>query len=144
MTVVRRLATLLGLEKEKIFFISKLLDREHVKVDGLLECLVDGVDCFVSAYGNTSREFRHSKSREFPNLGTILRYPHFLELGFGCTIVCLHVLTEQLLCKSAQHPDVEANAEAAAALTSNINLLMEECRKLSRYMLYLMVASAAS
>ena len=49
----------------------------------------------------------------------------------------MHVLTEQLLCKSAQHPDVETNA--AAAHTSSINLLMEECRKLSRYMLYLIV-----
>jgi hypothetical protein len=123
------LATFLGIQNKKIFFISKLLDREHVKVDGLLECLVDGVDRFVSHHGNAG---------ELRNLEAVFRDPRFLDLGFGSTILSMHVLTEQLLCKSAQHPDVETNA--AAAHTSNINLLMEECRKLSRYMLYLMVA----
>lgn len=134
MALVRRLATLLGLGKEKIFFISKLLDTEHVKVDGLLECLVDGVDRFVFPFAY--------RSRELPNLGAIFRDPRFLDVGFGSTILSMHVLTEQLLCKSAQHPDVEANAAAAAEAdhTSSINLLMEECRKLSRYMIYLIVA----
>ena len=84
MTVVRRLATFLGLEKEKIFFISKLLDRDHVKVDGLLECLVDGVDRFVSQHGNARELLR--------NLEAVFRdAPGFLDLGFGSTIssVCM-------------------------------------------------------
>lgn len=131
MAVVRRLATLLGLGKEKLFFMSKLLDREHVKVDGLLECLLGGIDRFVYPFAYPSREL--------PNLGAIFRDPRLLDVGFGSTILSMHLLMEQLLCKSAQHPDVEANE--AAAYTSSINLLMEECRKLSRYMIYLFVAS---
>ena len=67
-----------------------VLDREHVKVDGLLECLVDGVDRFV--YGNP---------RELLNLGATFRDPRFLDYGFGSTILSMHVLTEKILCKSA-------------------------------------------
>ena len=52
MAMVIRMAALFGVEKEKLFWISKLLDREHIKVDGvLLKCLVDRVDPYPSNPG---------------------------------------------------------------------------------------------
>ncbi|CAO2200941.1 unnamed protein product [Urochloa humidicola] len=120
MAVVRNLAASFGIEKKKLFWMSQLLDREHIKVDiTIAECLLGGVH-------------RMRSPEKMPKLGSILRD---LQVGFSFGIACIHLLTEAHLSK--YHPSgVEANDEAAY-----INVLVEECRKLSRYMMYLMVAS---
>ncbi|CAL5007661.1 unnamed protein product [Urochloa decumbens] len=120
MAAVRQLAALFGVEKMKLLWMSKLLEREHVKVDGvLIKCLLDRIGLLDSP-------------KALPNLG-----PHLNLMGstFDMVTIVLHVLTEKHLSKYSPS-DLEGNE--AAAYT---NGLVEDCRKLSRYMMYLMVAS---
>ena len=118
MTMIIRMAKLFGVEKEKLFWISKLLDREHIKVDGvLLKCLVDSV------------EHIHNPG-ELPNIIDRYLREERVKVGFLLDVIGFHVLTEVHLIKY-RRSDPDTNA------------LVEDCRKLSRYryMMYLMVAS---
>ncbi|CAL4997418.1 unnamed protein product [Urochloa decumbens] len=120
MAAVRQLATLFRVEKKKSLLMSKLLEREHVKVDGvLIKCLLDRIG-------------RLDSPKALPNLG-----PHLNLMGstFDMVTIVFHVLTEKHLSKYSPS-DLEGNE--AAAYT---NVLVEDCRKLSRYMMYLMAAS---
>ncbi|KAJ1276096.1 hypothetical protein BS78_05G188100 [Paspalum vaginatum] len=136
MIVVWKLATLLGVGKKKIFSMSKLLGREHVSVDGVLKCVLHG-------FGRLS-----GSPKELPNLHLLLFRPGregFLVSGLGFAIVNVHALTEALLSKYYMIPqsDVEATSSSettAAHQHTNNSALVEECQKLSRYMMYLMVA----
>ncbi|CAO2187468.1 unnamed protein product [Urochloa humidicola] len=123
MVVVRKLVALFGVKKKSLLWMSKLLDTQHVKVDRMiLECLLGGVGHI-------------SSPEKLPKLGSFLRVQATnLDLGFGVSVVCIHVLTEAHLSKCPVS-GMEANESAY------IVVLMEECRKLSRYMMYLMVAS---
>ncbi|RLN04151.1 hypothetical protein C2845_PM13G06250 [Panicum miliaceum] len=47
MNMTRKLATSIGVDKEKIFWLSKLLDTEYVKADKVMECLVEATSNFV-------------------------------------------------------------------------------------------------
>ncbi|RLN03464.1 uncharacterized protein C2845_PM13G06230 [Panicum miliaceum] len=123
MTMVIRMATLFGVEKEKVFWISKLLDREHIKVDRvLLKCLVDRVDCPGGTPGALPTIiFRCLRG---DGIGPLAE-------GFILDAIGYHVLTEAHLRKYPRS-DVDA---------ADTNALVEHCQKLSRYMMYLMVAS---
>ncbi|XBI05513.1 hypothetical protein VPH35_133674 [Triticum aestivum] len=110
MTMVKWFANLVGAERKKIFWISKLLDTEYVDVgETTMECVVEEI-----------RRLRDEGyiqfSKEWANFfGTIA--------DFGASIVLLHALTEKHLSK---HP------------TSGEVGMMEVCRKLSNYMMYLL------
>ncbi|KQK23580.1 uncharacterized protein LOC100832216 [Brachypodium distachyon] len=127
MSMTRKLAKSVGAKKEKIFWLSKLLDTEYVKADKVMECLEETVVRFVCE----PHEFE--KIREWPNLDSLLRYAQvFYIADFGFAIVFMHMFTEQHLSK---YPCSDVEADVAA----DIEVLVEVCRKLSRYMMHLLV-----
>jgi len=111
MTMVIRMATLFGVEKEKMFWISKLLDRDHIKVDSeLLKYLVDGVN------------YRIVDAIELPEIfKSYLREEEedtLLEIGFSLFVIGSHVLTEKHL-RDDRYPrssSVAADDEEAALI----------------------------
>jgi hypothetical protein len=121
MAVVRKLAALFGAEKRKLLWMSKLLDGEHVKVDRMIvESLLDG-GCRIRS------------PEKLPNLDSFLREFYFQEAGLGACLISIHVLTEVHLSKYTL-------SGMAAHEEASIKVLVDECQKLSRYMMYLMVA----
>ncbi|RCV29602.1 hypothetical protein SETIT_6G025400v2 [Setaria italica] len=47
MNMTRKLATSIGVDKEKIFWLSKLLDTEYVKADKVMECFMEATSSFI-------------------------------------------------------------------------------------------------
>ncbi|XP_062192410.1 uncharacterized protein LOC133895902 [Phragmites australis] len=128
MNMARKLATSIGVEKEKIFWLSKLLDTEYVKVDKEMECLAEAAGCFVR------EPYEFQRTREWPNLDPLLRYAQvFYIADFGFAIVFMHLVTELHLSK---YPCSDVEADVAA----DIEVLVEVCRKLSRYMMHLLIS----
>ncbi|XP_062192536.1 uncharacterized protein LOC133896037 [Phragmites australis] len=121
MTLVRKLATLLRVERKKIFWMSKLLDTKNVKADEMMGCLLEVLN-------------RLSDPREWPNLGLNCLGLFEGDMDFGIAIVFLHMITELHL---NEYPC--SDVVAADTATGDINVLVAECRKLSRYMMYLLV-----
>ncbi|KAF7005003.1 hypothetical protein CFC21_020157 [Triticum aestivum] len=116
MTMVKWLADLVRVERKNIFWISKLLDTEYVDVDEMT------MDCVAKEISQLRHVGGPIKSgRDWPNL-----------LGeradFGAAIVLFHVLTDKHLSRypPSHPPDMEEFG------------MMEVCRKLSNYMMYLL------
>lgn len=128
MNMTRKLSTSIGVEKEKLFWLSKLLDVEYVKADKVMECLVEAASSFIS------QPFEFQRTREWPNLDPLLRYAQvFYIADFGYAIVFMHMVTELHLSK---YPCSDIEADVAA----DIDGLVEVCQKLSRYMMYLLLS----
>ncbi|KAI5009321.1 hypothetical protein ZWY2020_011458 [Hordeum vulgare] len=124
MSMVKWLADLVRVERKKIFWMSKLLDTEYVDVDEMtLECVAKEISHLRHVGGPIE------SGRDWPKL-----------LGeradFGAAIVLFHVLTDKHLSRypHSPSPDMEANT----AGVGTINNMMEVCRKLSNYMMYLL------
>ncbi|KAF7032079.1 hypothetical protein CFC21_043301 [Triticum aestivum] len=118
MAMVKWFAGLVHVEKKKIFWMSKLLDTECVDVDEFtMECIAGQI-------------------RLFRDVNSLVGYIRLSMLwnnllasipDFGIGIVALHVLTEKHL------------SEVHEANTAGVGMnMMEVCRKLSRYMMYLL------
>jgi hypothetical protein len=128
MNMTRKLSTSIGVEKEKLFWLSKLLDVEYVKADKVMECLVEAASSFIS------QPFEFQRTREWPNLDPLLRYAQvFYIADFGYAIIFMHMVTELHLSK---YPCSDIEADVAA----DIDGLVEVCQKLSRYMMYLLLS----
>ncbi|CAO2187327.1 unnamed protein product [Urochloa humidicola] len=102
--------------------LSRLLDTEYVKADGMPECLMEAADLL-----------QQQGPKEWPVLGPFLRrmLASHEQADFGYTIVLTHVVTELHLRK---YQNAVSGMEAAEA-----NVLVGLCRKLSQYMMYLLV-----
>ncbi|OEL32603.1 hypothetical protein BAE44_0006378 [Dichanthelium oligosanthes] len=127
MNMTRKLAILVGVKKEKIFWVSKLLDTEYVKADKVMECLTEAASFFIR------QPYEFEKTREWPNLDPFLRHAQvFYIADFGLAIVFMHMVTELHLSK---YPCLDIEEDVAA----DIDVLVEVCQKLSRYMMHLLL-----
>uniref|UniRef100_A0A0A9BTT2 DUF4220 domain-containing protein n=1 Tax=Arundo donax TaxID=35708 RepID=A0A0A9BTT2_ARUDO len=140
MTLVRRFMDMVGVEKKKIFWMSKLLDTEQVDVGTMM---TEHVAKEVSLLRD---EFylgpRHKGPREWTKLGLLLeRTQASLVADFGQAIVFMHKLTEVHLNKYPHHPTSDMEADAASTDTDIPFGIVEICRKLSNYMMYLLVTN---
>lgn len=128
MNMTRMLATSIGIDKEKIFWLSKLLATEYVKADKVMECLMEATSSFIR------EPYEFQRPREWPNLDPLLRYAQvFYIADFGFAIVFMHMITELHLGK---YPCSDIEADVAA----DIDVLVEVCQKLSRYMMHLLLS----
>jgi hypothetical protein len=127
MAVVRRvLVDLVGVNKKKIFWMSKVLDPWYVDADKFImeHYLVDEIILLASEIDG------NSPTREWPNLGRVLKhYDDRFDTNFGEAIVHMHVLTELHL---RRYSDMAASDDVAFGRA-------QVCRKLSNYMMYLLV-----
>ncbi|KAM0867650.1 hypothetical protein ACQ4PT_041843 [Festuca glaucescens] len=136
MAVVKRLfMDLIGVEKKKIFWVSKLLDTEYVNVDKMmLEYVAKEIsllhDEFPIGDVPTEKPPHGKERREWKNIEPLLQKTQTdLGIDFGRGIFEMHMLTEIHLCKYPSPSDMEANNAG----------MVEVCRKLSHYMMYLLV-----
>ncbi|KAF6986252.1 hypothetical protein CFC21_004036 [Triticum aestivum] len=117
--VARMMVSIAGVGDGKSFlWLSKLLDSKHIEVDKeIMDSIVVMVDC--------SDGSRALNPEDWPNLGSLIEklVPDF-GASFGYGIVCFHIFTETHLRKYYHPQDF---------------LLVGVCRKLSNYMLYLLV-----
>ncbi|XP_034607030.1 uncharacterized protein [Setaria viridis] len=123
MILLRKLfVDLFRVEQKKLFWLSKILDTEFTDVDIMI---VEGVAKELTLL---SSERRHN-DKEWTHMAALLSWMqgNFL-LDFGTGIITMHYVTETYLRKYASHSDMKAHAG-----------LMEVCRKLSGYMMYLLV-----
>ncbi|CAM0146836.1 unnamed protein product [Urochloa decumbens] len=125
MSIVKGAAKFFGVGTKKIFWMSKMLETEYIKADTqTMECLFEGVSRFAVKH-------LHDPG-EWSNIGPILKHALYLYGNdFGRTIVLMHLTTELQL-KKHHCSDMEAKTEDTI-------VLVEVCRKLSRYMMYLLV-----
>ncbi|XP_006662292.3 uncharacterized protein LOC102713496 [Oryza brachyantha] len=129
MNTVRKFATLVGVNKDKIFWLSKLLDVEYVNAGEVMNCLVRAASYFVR------EPYEFQKTREWPNLDPLLRYAQvFYIADFGFAIVFMHMVTELHLSKYPCSSDMEEDVAA------EIDALVEVCQKLSQYMMHLLLS----
>ncbi|BAT00313.1 uncharacterized protein [Oryza sativa Japonica Group] len=131
MALVRRSARLVGVGKKKLFWMSKLLDTKFLEVDEkTMEFVVEGIN-------RIRDEFSDVASRAWPKLGPFLETirVHFTA-DFGAAIVVIHSFTEEYLMNAAAAAEEE---EEEAGQGGEANDMMEVCRKLSNYMMYLLV-----
>ncbi|KAF0909100.1 hypothetical protein E2562_031356 [Oryza meyeriana var. granulata] len=121
MALVRRLLSLAGVGKENLFWMSKLLDTEYVEADEkTMEFVVKGISRLHDEF---------SEEQQWPNLGPLLKMIRIYYVAdFGCAIVVMHIFTAVYL-----------NAVEATAAGGDANGMLEVCRKLSNYMMYLFV-----
>ncbi|KAF7039142.1 hypothetical protein CFC21_049193 [Triticum aestivum] len=115
MAMVKWFARLVHVEKKKIFWMSKLLDTEYVDVDETtMECIAEQICLLRDHEGST--QFSSKWINWFGNIP-----------DFGIGIVVLHLITEKHLS--------EIHEAKSAGVGMN---MMEVCRKLSRYLMYLL------
>ncbi|KAF7012475.1 hypothetical protein CFC21_026662 [Triticum aestivum] len=136
MAVVKRLFMyLFCAEKKNIFWMSKLLDTEYVNVDKMMmECVAKEIcllhDEFPIGDSPTKQPPHKKGRREWQSIQPLLtRTETDLVTDFGCGISEMHMLTELHLSKYPPPSDMEANNAG----------MVEVCRKLSHYMMYLLV-----
>uniref|UniRef100_J3N888 DUF4220 domain-containing protein n=1 Tax=Oryza brachyantha TaxID=4533 RepID=J3N888_ORYBR len=138
MKAITNLTKLLGIEKKKVFWMSKLLDTEQVDVGmTMMEHVAKEVRVL---HEELYLGEKHKEPREWPRLGLLLeRTQARLASDFGFTIIFLHKLTEVHLSRCPQHtnPDIETTTESSYLPTDQVEI----CRKLSNYMMYLLVAN---
>uniref|UniRef100_A0A0E0HXD8 DUF4220 domain-containing protein n=1 Tax=Oryza nivara TaxID=4536 RepID=A0A0E0HXD8_ORYNI len=123
--LVRRLSSLVGVGKEDLFWLSKTLDTEHVEADEkTMEFVVKGI---------SSLSDEVSEQQQWQHLGPLLKKIRVCFVAdMGCAIVVMHIFTQVYL-----------NAVEAAAAGDegggDADDMVEVCRKLSSYMMYLFV-----
>uniref|UniRef100_A0ACD5XVS7 Uncharacterized protein n=1 Tax=Avena sativa TaxID=4498 RepID=A0ACD5XVS7_AVESA len=122
MAMVNWFADLVYIKRKKIFWIAKILGTEYVDVDMMtMECVAHEINVL-------KEEFLSNNRREW-NMLELVNLVLSDDVGLG--IVMLHFLTEKQLSKYYPHycTDVEANTWD----------MIKVCRKLSNYMMYLLV-----
>ncbi|CAL4889136.1 unnamed protein product [Urochloa decumbens] len=122
--LIRMTANIFGAGKERHLWVSKLLDSKSIQVDReILQSVtqyVDGVHSELTSDGS-GRPYH-----QWPNLHPLLEKLQSLSMDdFGLVIVFMHALTEVHL--STYNPPGDMAASIGV------------CRKLSNYMLYLLV-----
>uniref|UniRef100_A0A0E0LHT7 DUF4220 domain-containing protein n=1 Tax=Oryza punctata TaxID=4537 RepID=A0A0E0LHT7_ORYPU len=123
MNLVRRLASLVGVGKENLFWMSKMLDTEYVEADEKT------MDFVVKGISRLSDEF--SEEQQWQNLGPLLkRIRIYYVADIGCAIVVMHIFTQVYL--NAVKSEVGGGVR-------DVNDMVEVCRKLSNYMMHLFV-----
>uniref|UniRef100_A0ACD5XMF2 Uncharacterized protein n=1 Tax=Avena sativa TaxID=4498 RepID=A0ACD5XMF2_AVESA len=135
--LVRKMASMVGAGKERLLWISNLMDSKCIEIDReILESVALCVDGLHS-------ELSDGSSRQWPNLRPVLTKMQSLSMAdFGLVLVFTHALTEVHLRstyyeekkKTAAGPDDDTQEEDASSS------LVGMCRKLSNYMLYLLVS----
>uniref|UniRef100_A0ACD5W7D3 Uncharacterized protein n=1 Tax=Avena sativa TaxID=4498 RepID=A0ACD5W7D3_AVESA len=121
---------LFGVQKKKIFFMSSLLETDHIDVDNLIvERVATEITVLVS-------ELTTDKPEEWRHVGFAFRkIQDIFVRDFGMGIAAMHLGTEVHLEKYASYSDMEANGTREDVPFS----LLELCGKLSKYMMYLLV-----
>ncbi|KAG2598401.1 uncharacterized protein LOC120709535 [Panicum virgatum] len=140
MQVVRKVAKRAGAGEEKLFWLSKLLDRGDAEVDKeIIECFsMNRFDIPTPLMGTSGiPEAERHYSRKWPYLEHLIR-GILTACGWDMSsiIVRFHIFTEAHLGKISPDSMARMDPEAPA--------LARACRKLSRYMLYLLVTHPPS
>ncbi|KAF8662616.1 hypothetical protein HU200_056217 [Digitaria exilis] len=118
-TMASNFAEFFGAKRENTLWMNKMLATEYVKADKLLKCLIEGVSQFAE----------RDSEPHWPNIDPFLAHANnYLILEFGHSIVFIHAATEIYL-----------RAETTDSEEENTKDLVETCRQLSRYMMYLLV-----
>uniref|UniRef100_A0ACD6A8S0 Uncharacterized protein n=1 Tax=Avena sativa TaxID=4498 RepID=A0ACD6A8S0_AVESA len=131
MAVVRRvMVDLVHVNKKKLFWMSKALDTWYMDADELI------IDKYVAKeIILLAKELDGTPAREWPILGSLLEFIEAqLDSDFATAIVTMHVLTELHLRRYPPPSDMAAAAADDVAFS-----LAQVCRKLSNYMMYLLV-----
>jgi len=147
-TMVTKLGTLIGLEKEKVFWVSsKLFGTEYVKADNVMDCLLQGVARLFDEQADINGIIQipqiwlkdRDLMREAAPAGSDGCHSSWWQFvsdaytrDFSSTICVVHFLTEVALSECSES-ELEARVEAGT------EHLVELCRALSRYTMYLLV-----
>ncbi|XP_048568664.1 uncharacterized protein LOC125549251 [Triticum urartu] len=128
-TVIKSLVNLVGVKEDKmLFWMSRLLDTEHVEADNeTMECVVKGITDFDAEINRDPRQW--------PKLGGIVQELQDIREDFGGKVALVHFITEAHLRKYPLHPPSDMETDTG----TSCSVLMEVCRKLSNYMAYLLV-----
>uniref|UniRef100_A0ACD5XJH5 Uncharacterized protein n=1 Tax=Avena sativa TaxID=4498 RepID=A0ACD5XJH5_AVESA len=134
MTVVRRaFVDVMGVNRKKLFWMSKVLDTWYIDADQVV------IDKYVAReiVRLTEEHELITPTREWPNLAPVLMYGVLdWEDNFGKVIVHMHVLTELHLPSYDDDDHMMADDEDDGAFG-----MAQICRKLSNYMMYLLVSN---
>lgn len=134
--MIKRTVNFLGVGKGTLFWFSKVLDTNYVKVDReIMEAICQGVNHF-HPYNNYS-----PRKRNFQNLAQLLELiesPSRTDLGYA--ILLTHAFTEVHLCKYSVLPAAPAEATGKIEIEDTMHMV-DVCRKLSNYMLYLLATN---
>uniref|UniRef100_A0A0D9WW63 DUF4220 domain-containing protein n=1 Tax=Leersia perrieri TaxID=77586 RepID=A0A0D9WW63_9ORYZ len=119
---VRKLVSLVGVGKENLFWMSKILDTKNVEADEkIMEFVVKGIS-------QLRNEFSEETRQQWPNLSPLLKKIRiYYVVDIGCAILVMHIFTTAFL-NSMKH-----------TTGGKANDMVEVCRKLSNYMMYLFV-----
>ncbi|EEE63323.1 hypothetical protein OsJ_18134 [Oryza sativa Japonica Group] len=129
-TILRKM---LNAVNKKLWF-RKIWHIKHVKVDK------DIMDIMVTWVGRLAREefTRITQQQSWANLRPIINCTlNILANSFGDNIVLLHIYTDLHLRKQPDNEATGAESETASSSTADI---MDICRKISNYIVYLLVA----
>lgn len=136
MIMISKMVYLVDAEKEDWLWMNKLLDTQFVEVDKeMMECVVKGVSRL------SDEIIKGNEPRQWPKLGPLLAETQgYFGEDFGTSILNMHVFTEVHLSKCHPPPpsDMEANTEAETSRRRH-NVMVDACRKLSYYMIHLLV-----
>uniref|UniRef100_A0A0E0BHH1 Peptidase S8/S53 domain-containing protein n=1 Tax=Oryza glumipatula TaxID=40148 RepID=A0A0E0BHH1_9ORYZ len=129
-TILRKM---LNAVNKKLWF-RKIWHIKHVKVDK------DIMDIMVTWVGRLAREefTRITQQQSWANLRPIINCTLNIPANsFGDNIVLLHIYTDLHLRKQPDNEAIGAESETASSSTADI---MDICRKISNYIVYLLVA----
>ncbi|KAF2910378.1 hypothetical protein DAI22_11g096100 [Oryza sativa Japonica Group] len=129
-TILRKM---LNAVNKKLWF-RKIWHIKHVKVDK------DIMDIMVTWVGRLAREefTRITQQQSWANLRPIINCTLNIPANsFGDNIVLLHIYTDLHLRKQPDNEATGAESETASSSTADI---MDICRKISNYIVYLLVA----